>query len=141
MNREKYRKKQNIFFPVLIFVVFLMLIFHTVVMYREYVSPSLNRPREIFKIGGNKAVVGEITKDTKIEQSFRMENVSFSGIRLTFATYDRKNDAHLNIQLKNIKSGILVGNWDVSTEDLKDNTPVEFVLKNTIEVKEKEEFI
>lgn len=141
MNREKYRKKQNIFFPVLIFAVFLMLIFHTVVMYREYVSPSLNRPREIFKIGGNKAVVGEITKDTKIEQSFRMENVSFSGIRLTFATYDRKNDAHLNIQLKNIKSGILVGNWDVSTEDLKDNTPVEFVLKNTIEVKEKEEFI
>lgn len=141
MYREKNKSKQSIIFPILIIVVFLMLIFHTVLMYQEYVSPNLDRPREIYKIGSNKRVTGEITKDTKIEQTFTMEHVDFSGIRLTFATYDRKNTSHLNIQLKNKTTGMMLGNWDISSEDLKDNTPVELVLKNTVEVKEKEEYI
>lgn len=78
------------------------------------------------------AVVGEITADREVRQSFTIDTNRMTAYRLQFATYNRENSCTLTARLY-ASDGSLLAENQISAADLEDNSAYTISLLKPIE--------
>jgi len=63
--------------------------------------------------------IGEITKEVKISQYIKLEDVNFDTVEIKFATYNRENSANINMSL--YKNDTKIKDAILDSSEIKDN--------------------
>ena len=67
-------------------------------------------------------IVGELTRDNPVKQTFFSQINSVDSLSLQFATYSRKNRGSLSVALQEVQTGITLFQQTVDTSVLQDNS-------------------
>jgi hypothetical protein len=115
-------KYQLIWIPIVVY--FIGIIFFNVNINSKTIDIVLNKEANVS--------IGEITKDTVIEQSFVSPSDNVDSIDVQFATYGRKNDSTLYVKLYDVANDLLLFTWHFSASDIEDNSYLYLKIPNGI---------
>lgn len=105
-------KYQLIWVPIVINII--VILFFNANIYSKTIDVVLNKEAKV--------PVGEITKDTIVEQLFISPSDKIDTIGIQFATYGRKNDSTLYVKLYDVDNDFVLFTWHLVASDMKDNS-------------------
>lgn len=123
-------KYQLIWIPIVVY--FIGIIFFNVNINSKTIDIVLNKEANVS--------IGEITKDTVVEQSFISPSDNLDSIDVQFASYGRKNDSTLYVKLYDVANNLLLFTWHFIASDIEDNSYLSLKIPNSILINKNDEY-
>jgi uncharacterized membrane protein len=121
--------KKTIFFTISTLALVALL----VITFKMNVYPSSKQFNRVILNANTDIPVGEIIMNKQIEQTFMSTDDNLKGISLQFATYARINTGLLKVSVIDEYTSLSIGEWDIDTVNIADNSYIDFIFNNAIQ--------